>query len=324
MVPLSSTVRPGMNFSVAGFGVASVWINMTCSGVAGSRPAREGSSSRWRWQKHGQGPGNCSLLGRRPKSVIASEATQSRTAGRMDCFVARAPRNDESTSRQRVDVLVAEVARHDGDGNREGADHLGHGGDNWSRTLGAFVGRQHQHRNIDVLVDHVENLLGGVAFADRALRGDRAHAVGAAGRTVKRGIGLLMRFRAHDVGNPEPLLVLVLGLDHAQHHHPAADAHRPAAPGIDGAVPFRAVVNANPTLRLLAGVIASTLRAHRGPEAASDRRMLPHPPCYWEGRTKVPARYFLRMKPTISLTASMVSEAMTRARSAPSISTEST
>jgi hypothetical protein len=29
-----------MNFSVAGLGVASVWINMAFSGVAGSRPAR--------------------------------------------------------------------------------------------------------------------------------------------------------------------------------------------------------------------------------------------------------------------------------------------
>jgi hypothetical protein len=27
-VPSPSTVRPGMNFSVAGFGVASVWMNM--------------------------------------------------------------------------------------------------------------------------------------------------------------------------------------------------------------------------------------------------------------------------------------------------------
>jgi hypothetical protein len=29
-VPLSSTVRPGMNFRVAGLGVASVWMNICC------------------------------------------------------------------------------------------------------------------------------------------------------------------------------------------------------------------------------------------------------------------------------------------------------
>src|SRR5450756_2783539 len=40
MVPLSSTARPGMNFRVAGLGVASVCMNMAFSGVAGSRPAR--------------------------------------------------------------------------------------------------------------------------------------------------------------------------------------------------------------------------------------------------------------------------------------------
>jgi TRAP-type C4-dicarboxylate transport system permease large subunit len=34
-------MRPGMNFRVAGLGVASVWMNMAFSGVAGSRPARE-------------------------------------------------------------------------------------------------------------------------------------------------------------------------------------------------------------------------------------------------------------------------------------------
>jgi hypothetical protein len=35
MVPPSSTLRPGMNFNVAGFGVASVWMNMVFSGLAG-------------------------------------------------------------------------------------------------------------------------------------------------------------------------------------------------------------------------------------------------------------------------------------------------
>jgi hypothetical protein len=31
-VPVSSTARPGKNFKVAGFGVASVWMNMGSSG----------------------------------------------------------------------------------------------------------------------------------------------------------------------------------------------------------------------------------------------------------------------------------------------------
>src|SRR5690349_11403164 len=40
-VPLSSMIRLGMNFSVAGLGVGSGWLDMVFSGVAGSRPARE-------------------------------------------------------------------------------------------------------------------------------------------------------------------------------------------------------------------------------------------------------------------------------------------
>src|SRR5437764_14908054 len=58
MVPLSSTARHGMNFKVAGFGVASVWMNIACSGVAGSRPARERSLS--------DGDAGCTVKGRRP------------------------------------------------------------------------------------------------------------------------------------------------------------------------------------------------------------------------------------------------------------------
>ena len=41
---------------------------------------------------------------------------------------------------------------------------------------------------------------------------------------VERGVGLLVRLRPHDVGDAEPLLVAVVGLDHAQHDHAGADA----------------------------------------------------------------------------------------------------
>src|SRR5205085_12284222 len=58
MVPLSSTARPGMNFKVAGLGVASVWMNIGFSGVAGSRPARERSLS--------DGDAGCTVKGRSP------------------------------------------------------------------------------------------------------------------------------------------------------------------------------------------------------------------------------------------------------------------
>ena len=60
-----------------------------------------------------------------------------------------------------------------------------------------------------------------LALADHPLRRDAGDAVGAAGELIERGIGLLMGLRPHDVGDAEPLLVAVLGLDHAQHDHAA-------------------------------------------------------------------------------------------------------
>jgi len=53
------------------------------------------------------------------------------------------------------------------------------------------IGGQHQHRDIDILVDDVEHLLRRVALADHALRRNRGNAIGAARRAVERLIGVL-------------------------------------------------------------------------------------------------------------------------------------
>src|SRR6266436_6651620 len=177
--------------------------------------------------------------------------------------------------RQAVDLLVAQIAGYDGDGNRERADRLGHGGDDRAGALRPWIGGQHQHRDVDVLVDDVEDLVGWVALADHALGRNRGDAIGAAGRAIERGIGFLMRLGAHDVGDPEPLLVLVLGLDDAQHYHATSDPDRPAAGVVDRAVPFRAVVNDNQAFWLVTRLVASSLGGHACPEAAPNRRMLP-------------------------------------------------
>src|SRR4029077_7158506 len=90
----------------------------------------------------------------------------------------------------------------------------------------------------------------------------------------------------HDVGDPEPLLILVFGLDHAQHHHTAAAAHRPAAGVIDRAVGFGAVVNDHKTFRPVTGLVASSLRGHAYPGAGTSvvrgTHMLPQPLSDWE------------------------------------------
>ena len=56
--------------------------------------------------------------------------------------------------------------------------------------------------------------------------------------TVKDRICFLVRFRPHDVGDAEPLLVAIMGVDHAQHDDVDADAGRAAAREIERAVAF--------------------------------------------------------------------------------------
>src|SRR5271168_2600496 len=72
-------------------------------------------------------------------------------------------------SRQRVDIPIAQVAGHDDDGYRERADGAGHQGNDRPGTFRTRVGGQHQHRDVDVVVDDVEDLLGRIALADHAL-----------------------------------------------------------------------------------------------------------------------------------------------------------
>src|ERR1700751_456282 len=172
------------------------------------------------------------------------------------------------TLRQGVDFGVTQIAWHDDDRNRKGADRVRHRTDDRTGTLRAGTGREHEHRNVDVLLDHVDHLLGRVTLADRAFRGYRGNAVDAAGCAVERRIRVLQRFGAHDVGHAQPLLVLVFGFDNAKHHHAAAGPHRPAAGIIDRAVPLRRVVNNNKTFWLVTGLVAASLDGHACPDAS--------------------------------------------------------
>src|SRR5690242_10344075 len=106
MVPPSSTRRPGMNFSVAGLGVASVWMNMAFSGVSSSRLERWTSSIKWRLITHRS----------RRKSAVPGP---------------------HGPSGQRVHLGVAEFAGDDHHGDRKGPHGAGDGGDERARTLRA-------------------------------------------------------------------------------------------------------------------------------------------------------------------------------------------
>src|SRR4051794_17363596 len=94
-VPSGSTTRPGRNFRVAGFGVASVWMNIGYLSAAVR-------------------PGRMALL--RDLSALSPECGPW-------------PRESKPVRLpgERVDLVVGEIARHDHDRHREGARRHGGG-----------------------------------------------------------------------------------------------------------------------------------------------------------------------------------------------------
>src|ERR1044072_8643888 len=102
--------------------------------------------------------------------------------------------------RQRVEILVTQMPRHDRHGNRIGADRLPEARDQRPRPLLAGPSGEHQDRDVLILVDQLEDLLGGIAVADHAVRRDAGNAVGAAGEGVGLLVGSLMRCGFHDFG----------------------------------------------------------------------------------------------------------------------------
>src|SRR6266851_7202314 len=80
--------------------------------------------------------------------------------------------------------------------------------------------------DVFVLVDEVEDLLGLVAVADHPLGRDPGGTIGAARKTVEHRVRGLVSLGL--VGDPEPLLVTVVRLDHQQHDHARVGVGRPA------------------------------------------------------------------------------------------------
>src|SRR5262245_12951921 len=247
-------------------------------------------------------------------------------------------------SRHRIALLVGEVARHDGDRNGKLAGVLADAGDEGSRPRLAGRGRMPQDGDVLVVLAEIDDLLRVLSRADHALRHDAGNAAGARGVPIEHRVGLLVGFRAHDVGDPEPLLIAVMRLDHAQHQHGRADAQRAPAGEIERAIAFRRVVDDDHEFRRVTGLVAAALLAHRYPGPMRNPAMpfgcgtSPHrATTVASGRIAVGLEAFAaanrfaakqcyyqrRTKPTISFTAFMVSAAMTCARAAPSASTES-
>src|SRR5262249_12537585 len=265
-VPLVSTGRPGRNLSVAGLRVGAVWMNMACSfNCAGSKSPRSGHCNRWRRVVEVS-----TCRSSRPKGDGPVWAAHPRLSLCPRLTAGRATRG----SRHGVEFLIAEVAGHDRDRNGKGARGLADTGNERPRSLFAGPGGEHQDGNVFVVLDEIEHFLRFLAFADHALRHHAGDARGARRMTIEHGIRLLVRLRTHDVGDAEPLLVAVVGLDHTQHEHGCADAQRPPAGEIKRAIAFRRIVDDDHEFRRMTSFVAAPFLAHRLSPAATRIRLL--------------------------------------------------
>src|SRR5262245_33485284 len=253
-VPLVSTGRPGRNLSVAGFGVGSVWMNMACSlSCAGSKCPRSGHFNRWRravevstCRSHmpkGDGPACGAPLGSR----LAAHPHGTRGA----------------TSRQGVELLIAEVPGHDRDRDGKVARGLADTGNARPRSLLACRSGEYQDGDVFVILDEIEDFLRFLAFADHALRHHAGDARRARRMAIEHGIRLLVRLRTHDVGDAEPLLIAVVGFDHAQHEYGCADAQRAPAGEIERPIAFRRIVDDHHEFRRMTSFVAAPFLAHQ-------------------------------------------------------------
>src|SRR5205085_947976 len=117
-----------------------------------------------------------------------------------------------------------------------------------------------------------------------------------------------------------------------QHHHARAGARGAPARVIDRAIAFGRLVDDDQELRLVPSLVAAALQAHEPPLGDYLGRRMCAPMLPWR-RTRRQAAPLpeiaagetiqRRTKPTISLTAFIVSAAMSSARAAPAASTES-
>src|SRR5215467_326532 len=223
--PSGSTGRPGRNFRVAGFGVASVWMNIAKISTA--------------------------ALGSRPKDI-----------NNMGVSVGQVNSGAKSST-HRINLFVVQLPRHDRHRNRKGAGGAAHEmGDQRPWPFGADAGGEHQHGDIFVFLDKLENFLGHLAFADHALRRNAGDAVRTRRKGCQPGVGFLMGLGAHDVGDAQPLLAMIAVFDDAQQHDADAHARGAAARVIHGAVAFGRVVDDHQVLRLVTRLVAPSLTAH--------------------------------------------------------------
>src|SRR4029078_4416982 len=184
-VPVSSTARPGRNFSVAGLGVASVWMNIEIA------PCLNGFKARG-WSNHN------------PKMALTA-------------LQVNGPRNGRKSGTG-VDIFVAQMGRHQRDWDWKRSGGLGEVRYQGARAFLAGAGGQNQNTDVGVFVDQLDDLFRRVAFANDAVGRDLGDLLCARGKFIERGAFWLLRLTPHEIGKAEPLLIAIARLDHAQHH----------------------------------------------------------------------------------------------------------
>src|SRR5262252_1939470 len=227
--PSGNTGRPGRNFKVAGFGVASVWMNIS------SLHCRFGFKAQGQSTTDNQQHGNFSQAGQQP----------------------------HRSSTHRVDLVVVQMPGHDRHRNRKRTGGAAEMRDQRPRPFAAHPCGEHQHGYILVFLDQLEDFFGDFAFADHAFRGNAGDAVRAGRKSCELRVGFLVGLGAHNVGDAQPLLAMITGFDDAQQNHTDADAGRTAARVIHGAVAFGRVVDDHQVFRLVTGLVAPSLAGHR-------------------------------------------------------------
>src|SRR5947209_4449431 len=240
-VPLASTVRPGRNLRVAGFGVASVWMNMAVSSPAVCPIGRtRASSNKW-------------LLGNE----------------------LQAPAGHSRGSRHCVQILIAQVPRHDCDRDRKLAGGPAYARNERTRSFRSQSGGEHEQRNILIIFDQLQQFLGLVALADNALRHHSRNGGGTGSMPIQHGIGFLVGLRAHDVSDAQPLLGMIMRFDDPQHQHGCADPQRAAGCEVQGTVAFGRIVDDHQKLWRMSGFVAAALLPHVLSGGLGHGRILP-------------------------------------------------
>src|SRR5690554_1892816 len=201
-----STSRPGRNFSVAGLGVASVWMNMCAASYVSERPDLCDEGAR--------------KISLEPFQVGSEDNP---FTGKCKSFALQAL----CVSAQGRQIRVGNRARHNGDRHAEGVGPARRErGDQRAWPFRGIGSGEHQNGDVGVFGDLGFDLLGLLAFANHLFDLDRAEGGYGSRMAGLQRLDGLIGLGAHHLLDPQPVVVIV-GLDDREQHHGAPGAAHP-------------------------------------------------------------------------------------------------